>query len=140
MECYVISAEVAARFRQFLFANDAKFIRTVRDAAEILPCYDNRELITRIKMAVCRKYLGAINLIDSRSQARDIVHARRVAWYLVRKMAGLSLPQIGRDFGYHHTSVLYGIEKLEQQMQTDQKLNEEVESLQREILDLQKAG
>ena len=45
-------------------------------------------------------------------RTKNVVRARHEAFYLIRKLLGLSLPQIGRIFGDRdHTTVLHGIKK-----------------------------
>jgi len=39
--------------------------------------------------------------------------ARHVAIYLIRKLTNLSLPDIGKEFGRDHTTVLHSIKKIE---------------------------
>ena len=46
--------------------------------------------------------------ILSRDRSREIVNARQHAFFL-GKSGGLSLTQIGRHWGYDHTTVLHGI-------------------------------
>jgi len=50
--------------------------------------------------------------ILSSSRHRDVVHARQVAAWLLRA-GGLSSPQIGRILGRDHTTVLYGVNRVE---------------------------
>jgi chromosomal replication initiator protein len=43
--------------------------------------------------------------------------ARQIAMYCMRKLTSYSLPQIGRVFGgFHHTTVLYSIDRVEAAM------------------------
>ena len=49
---------------------------------------------------------------------------RQICMYLCKKITGMSLPQIGREFGNkHHTTVLHSINKIEAARQTDRELN-----------------
>ena len=43
------------------------------------------------------------------SRAMPVVHARHAAMLKVRQLTDLSLPEIGREFGRDHTTVLHGI-------------------------------
>ena len=36
--------------------------------------------------------------------------------YLIRKMTSLSLPDIAKEFGKNHTTVLYGIRRVEEEL------------------------
>ncbi len=58
---------------------------------------------------------------------RDVVVPRQVAMYLMREELGLSLVEIGQRLGGRdHTTVLHGIEKIEQQLQHDSQLRGEL--------------
>jgi len=44
--------------------------------------------------------------------------------YLCKQITGMSLPQIGREFGNkHHTTVLHSINKIQNVRQNDRELN-----------------
>ena len=50
--------------------------------------------------------------------------------YFCKKLTGVSLPQIGREFGNkHHTTVLHSINKIEGLRQTDRDLNRLLQTL-----------
>jgi chromosomal replication initiator protein len=52
--------------------------------------------------------------LKSKNNARAISEPRQVAMYICKQLTGLSLPQIGKDFGgKHHTTVLHSIRKIE---------------------------
>ena len=44
---------------------------------------------------------------------KGTAEARQVAMYLIRKLTNLSLPDIGKEFGRDHSTVLYAIRKVE---------------------------
>jgi chromosomal replication initiator protein len=43
--------------------------------------------------------------------------------YLSRQLTKASLPEIGREFGKHHTTVLHSTEKVEKKMAEDKSFN-----------------
>lgn len=46
--------------------------------------------------------------IRGNKKGKEIAHARQVSMYLIRKLVGMSFPDIGREFGgKHHSTVLY---------------------------------
>jgi chromosomal replication initiator protein len=67
---------------------------------------------------VCSFYsISDKNLRGQRRDA-DIVLARQVAMYLIRRLTDLSFPEIGREFdGRHHATVLHSVEKIEEDME-----------------------
>ncbi|MFQ5663046.1 MAG: chromosomal replication initiator protein DnaA [Terriglobia bacterium] len=61
--------------------------------------------------------------LKARSNARSIAFPRQVAMYLVKRLTGASLPEIGRAFGgKHHTTVLHSVNKIERLRKTDKEL------------------
>ena len=62
---------------------------------------------------VCKFYnIDEIVLRDS-NKSKGTAEARQIAMYLVRKLTNLSLPDIGQEFSRDHTTVLYAIQKVE---------------------------
>jgi chromosomal replication initiation ATPase DnaA len=56
------------------------------------------------------------DLLDS-SRAAVNVYPRHVAWYCIRTQApGLTLEKIGKFFGRHHSTVVYGIKSISDQL------------------------
>ena len=51
--------------------------------------------------------------IRSTQRNKGTAEARQVAMYLIRTMTNLSLPDVGEHFGRDHTTVLYGVGKVE---------------------------
>lgn len=63
-------------------------------------------------------------VILGNSRMREIVLARQVSIYLIRSITNLSLPEIGKVFGQHHTTVMHSLEKMEKLMKEDRELSE----------------
>ena len=61
---------------------------------------------------------GLIN-IKEKNRKREYVDARRIAFYILRKIHGLPIQAIGKEFNKHHASVLYGIRDVEFLIKTD---------------------
>lgn len=53
------------------------------------------------------------SVIRSPQKNKGTADARQLAMYLVRKLTNLSLPDIGKEFNRHHTTVMHGIENVE---------------------------
>ena len=47
---------------------------------------------------------------------KGTAEARQVAMYLIRKLTNLSLPDIAKEFGTTHTTVLYALKQVEQEL------------------------
>ncbi len=97
------------------------------DAAEIDVGYARevlRDLVVEEKRVissdmVLRAVSGYFGLkpsaLKSRSNSRRIARPRQIAMFICKQLTGLSLPQIGKDFGgKHHTTVLHSIRKVEE--------------------------
>ncbi|MBQ1264278.1 MAG: chromosomal replication initiator protein DnaA, partial [Oscillospiraceae bacterium] len=63
---------------------------------------------------VCRFYSLSEDILRSTQRNRNTSEARQVAMYLIRKNLNLSLPEIGREFGRDHTTVMHALSKVEQ--------------------------
>ena len=65
---------------------------------------------------VC-KFTGVDEFALRGSQkTKGIADARQLAMYLIRKLTNLSLPDIGKEFGKDHTTVLYNVRKVESEL------------------------
>lgn len=65
---------------------------------------------------VCRFYSIEESILRSTQKTKGTTEARQVAMYLIRKMTSLSLPDIAKEFGKNHTTVLYGIRRVEEEL------------------------
>lgn len=63
---------------------------------------------------VSRFYSIEESVLRGTLKNRGTAEARQVAMYLIRQLTSLSLPDIGKEFGKDHTTVLYSINKVEQ--------------------------
>jgi chromosomal replication initiator protein len=73
--------------------------------------------------------LEAADLVGNR-RTKDIAHARQVAMYLSREMTGLSLNIIGSKFGGRdHTTVMYGVEKIREDLGKNTQLAGDMQKL-----------
>ena len=77
------------------------------------------------------KYFGLDSeVLQGQSRGRDIVNARQIAMYLIRRMTNLSLNDIGKVFGDRdHTTVLHSLDKVEKQMRSDPAFAETVKEI-----------
>jgi chromosomal replication initiator protein len=88
----------------------------------------NRPLEPRnILETVANQYQVTVENLKSKDRSHDIALPRQIAMYLMREEAGLSLPQIGSTLGGRdHTTVMYGCDKIAEQVETDDQLRKEV--------------
>lgn len=65
---------------------------------------------------VCRFYSIEESVLRSNQRNKGSAEARQIAMYLIRKMTTLSLPDIAKEFGKNHTTVLYSIRRVEEDL------------------------
>ena len=82
------------------------------------------------------KYFN-IDAKDLRGSKRnnEVAFPRQIAMYLCRKVAQMSLPQIGKDFGKRdHTTVMHACTKIEQEIKENLNTKLIVESVESLLL------
>ena len=62
---------------------------------------------------VCKFYNLEEAVIRGTQKNKGTAEARQIAMYMIRKLTNLSLPDIGKEFGRDHSTVLYAIRKVE---------------------------
>ena len=79
---------------------------------------------------VCKFYSVDETVLRGTLKNKGTAEARQTAMYLIRKLTNLSLPDIGKEFARDHSTVLYAIRKVEQQLKKGD------EALQNNIRDI----
>lgn len=70
----------------------------------------------------------------NKGRKKEIVRPRQIAMYLMRSELGSSYPSIGECFGGRdHTTALHAFEKIGIELENDEKLKEDVETLKERI-------
>ena len=102
--------------------------RAVRDMLK-----RSNEYVTSPKVIIsyiCSYYNIDEETLRGQSRSRDVVAARQLAMYLIRRMHATSLDGIGKEFGNRdHSTILHSLDKVEKQMQTDPKFAERVKEI-----------
>ncbi len=79
---------------------------------------------------ICKYYSLDEDVLRGQSRGREIVNARQIAMYLIRRMTSLSLADIGHEFGDRdHTTVLHSLDKVEKQMRSNPAFAEVVKEI-----------
>lgn len=79
---------------------------------------------------VCRYFRLEEDQIRGPSRSRDILNARQIAMYLIRRMTSLSLDETGKLFGGRdHSTTLNGVTKVENRMKSDNTFAETVKAI-----------
>ena len=89
----------------------------------------------RIAAAAARAHDLSVPEMFSDGRSRSRVRARRTAWWLARRLTRRSLAEIARDFGgVNHTTVLYGLRRLEELERDDPREGERLRDLAADVL------
>ncbi len=90
--------------------------------------------VAQVIDGVVRYYRVTLQDIKGRRRNKDIVLPRHVAMYLARNETQASLPEIGNALGGRdHTTVLYGIQKIEGRLEQDNTLRRQVAAIQEQL-------
>ena len=73
--------------------------------------------------------------IMGQSRKADIVLARQVSMYIIRSITNLSLPEVGKFFGQHHTTVMHSVEKIEKTLGSNGELKEVIRDIKANVND-----
>ncbi|MGL5785124.1 MAG: chromosomal replication initiator protein DnaA [Alphaproteobacteria bacterium] len=101
---------------------------------DLLRAHDRTLTLEEIQRKVAEYYNIRISDLHSPKRARSVTRPRQVAMYLAKSCTSRSLPEIGRSFGGRdHTTVLYGVKKIEELMLEDASLHEDIDLLRRTL-------
>ncbi len=71
--------------------------------------------------------------IMSNIRTKNIATARQVVMYLMREILGLSHLKIAKFFDKDHTTIMYGIRKIEKEIENNPSFNMEISTLRKDI-------
>jgi len=86
---------------------------------------DEKAITIEMIQKTIADYFGMrVQDLKSKNNSKSVALPRQICMYLCKRVTGMSLPQIGREFGNkHHTTVLHSVSKIEALRQTDRELN-----------------
>jgi chromosomal replication initiator protein len=91
-------------------------------------------LVEHICNVVCKYFNIKQEIFQSKTQKREIVFARQIAFYFARKYTKLSLAKIGEKVGgKDHATVRHGIITVENLMETNKKYFKTVKEIRDKI-------
>lgn len=109
--------------------------RTFKDVTGEVP---KKISIDYIQKIVADHYRVRVSDLKSKRRQSAVALPRQVAMYLVRKIIGSSFPEIGERFGgKDHTTVMHNVKKIELVLTSDLDLQTTVESLEKQIEQMQ---
>ena len=84
--------------------------------------------------AVAHRFDMEEDILIGRNRSKEIAHARQVAMYLIREETSTSLPKIGSALGGRdHSTILYGYEKINDQLDTNEALRRDVMAIREQL-------
>lgn len=110
---------------------DLKLAQTVvANAIRIKRRQVNFEIVTQ---AVSSYFKLEADTLFTKTRKREISDARQIVMYLAKKMAGMSLKNIGNKLGRTHATVLYACRNIEERMPIDKELRASIEGIRQII-------
>ena len=101
--------------------------------ADLLPQHSDIEPIKIIEL-VAKEWQTTVEALLGRDRSHKIAQPRQVAMYLLRKETDASLPQIGEVLGGRdHTTVMYAIEKITNEIETKTDLRKRVVNIKQQL-------
>jgi chromosomal replication initiator protein len=101
---------------------------------DVLRSSEKRVGAEDIQKAVAEYYGLRMADILSPRRARAVARPRQLAMYLCKAITTLSLPDIGRKFsGRDHTTIIHGVRKIEELLETDNQLQSDVVAIKRAL-------
>lgn len=90
--------------------------------------------VEKILSEVARTYNTTPEALRGPSRRASVSSARKVAMYIVREITGMSMEDIGSEFGGRdHSTVVYGINDVQKHFPADRTLRETVEDIIKNI-------
>ncbi len=90
--------------------------------------------IERIINEVARTYNITAEEIRGRKRTANVSAARRTAMYVVREITGMSMEDIGQEFGGRdHSTIVYSLSEAAKAIETDTRMRETVEDIIKNI-------
>lgn len=102
--------------------------------SDILRATDKKVTMDEIIKRTCEYYNIKQSDLTGSSRMRSVARPRQMAMFLCKKLTRKSLPEIARKIGGRdHTTVLYGVRKIEELMTVDSQIAEDAEILRRTL-------
>ncbi|WP_151549761.1 MULTISPECIES: chromosomal replication initiator protein DnaA [Corynebacterium] len=98
---------------------------------DIMPENKHVEITGQTIITATANYFDiSVDTITGTSKTHAVVHARQLAMYICRELTALSLPQIAEKFGgKNHTTVMYAVRKIKNEMQENRETYDQIQEL-----------
>lgn len=90
--------------------------------------------VDRILQQVSLTYDVSVEDIKSKKRSSNISNARQIAMYIMKQITSLKLEEIGERLGgKNHSTVIYSISQVENQIKNDESLKDQIEDIIKNI-------
>jgi chromosomal replication initiator protein len=97
-----------------------------RTASTLAPLVQATPDLDRIFQTTATYHQMSLDDLLSKKRTKDVVRARQIAMYLAREETAASYPEIGKALGgRNHSTILYGFQKIAEQVESDDELRRE---------------
>jgi len=121
----IASADMTGRPINLQFARDT-LVDLVGRRTHITP--------SQVIETISKYYNLSVQDLVSASRNKELVQPRQVAMYLIRQETDASLPEIGGLLGGRdHTTVIHGIERVKERLESEEQLRREVMSVREQL-------
>ena len=95
------------------------------------------QTLEKIVDEVARTFgIAADDIRSNKTRKATINNPRHIAIYITRELTGMSMVDIGKEFGnIHYSTIVYTIQKIDKKMHEDPTLKETVEDIMKNIRD-----
>lgn len=95
------------------------------------------QTLEKIVDEVARTFgISADDIRSNKTRKANINNPRHIAIYITRELTGMSMVDIGKEFGnIHYSTIVYTIQKIDKKMHEDPTLKETVEDIMKNIRD-----
>jgi len=101
--------------------------------SDLLPSHGDLEP-DRVFDLVAKKYNTTVEKLLGRDRSKDVALPRQIAMYILREETNFSFPQIGEALGGRdHSTVMYAIEKISDQIERDDRLRRDIVSIKQQL-------
>ena len=100
------------------------FVKVVMEDTQPLP-----GTIQKIVEEVSRTTGVSVEDIYGGQRKKTISDARKITFYVIRKVTNMSYEDIGAEFKKHHSTVMYNIDQIEKDIETDTKLARQINDI-----------
>ncbi len=97
---------------------------------DLLPSEDRKMLnMDSIQKYVAEHFRLKVSDLKARNNAKSVALPRQIAMYLSKSLTRASLPDIGKAFGKHHSTVIHSVRKIDALRRSDPEFDRVIQGL-----------